>query len=311
MLSPTNSAEALDPVDGEHAYLAVSASAQGASVAATSTVVFATANGGHNWSRSRPFKTTDSVVRLTFASQRFGWLLPEIPFGGQGAPRPWLYRTADGGMHWSSVSAPPPGQWGSNDFCRALSLVFVSTVTGWLSVSCRSGSRFFVTHDGGVTWSVQSLPVSLRPMDDANILPGPQFADGAGFLTVAYGAGTPVLLGSQDSGQTWRPLTVPPAAGQYPQVTFFSAKQGILVAAGSQAAIGGVFYLTADGGKTWAPVLQGTHFTQNGAGIEFTSPLAGLAWFLGGDSNGAAPPPVYVTGNSGHTWTSFTPKLIG
>jgi photosystem II stability/assembly factor-like uncharacterized protein len=312
MLSPANSAEAVDPVDGEHAYLAVSASTQGGSGPASSTVVFASADGGVTWKKSAPFTTTGPAVRLTFAGLRLGWLLPDTFFGGRGRPNPWLYRTVDGGAHWSSVSAPPPGWYGDgNDFCRPMALVFGNASTGWLTVSCRSGSRFFVTHDGGVTWSVQSLPISLRPLDDSTILPGPQFAGGAGFLTVAFGSGTPVLLGSQDSGQTWHPLTLPPAAGQYPQVRFFSAEQGMLIAAGSQAAIGDVFYLTADGGKTWAPVLQGTHFTQNGAAVEFTSPQDGIAWILGGDSTGTTPPPIYVTDDSGHSWRAVIPKLVG
>jgi photosystem II stability/assembly factor-like uncharacterized protein len=310
MLSPANSAEALDPVDAEHAYLAVTASTD-AAVPVNTTAVFATANGGHSWTESGSFETTGSAVKLAFVGPRAGWLLPATAFGGQGRPQAWLYRTADGGLHWSSVATPPPGQWGSNDFCRPISLVFASTSTGWLTVSCRSGSRLFVSHDGGATWSVQPLPIPISMPGPQSLLSGPQFAGGSGFLTVEPESSPSVLLGSQDSGQTWQPLPVPPGAGQFPQVTFFTASRGVLVTAGSQAALGDVFYLTANGGQSWTPVLQGRHFTQYGAAVEFTSPQAGLAWIQGGDTTGATPPPAFVTGDSGRTWTSFIPRLVG
>jgi photosystem II stability/assembly factor-like uncharacterized protein len=310
ILSPANSAEALDPVDAKHAYLAVTSSTDGA-VPVNTTALFATANGGLSWTESRSFETSGPAVKLAFAGPRAGWLLPDTAFGGQGRPKAWLYRTVDGGLHWSSLAAPPPGQWlGGNDFCRPMALAFVSTSTGWLTVSCRSGSRLFASHDGGATWSVQALPVPIGLPGRQSLLTGPQFAGGAGFLTVAPESSPPVLLGSQDSGQTWQSLPVPPGAGQFPQVTFFTARHGILVTGGAQSAIGDVIYLTGDGGQSWTPVLQGRHFTQYGAAVEFTSPQAGLAWILGGDWNGATPPPVYVTGNSGRSWTSFTPKLV-
>ena len=45
----------------------------------------------------------------------------------------------------------------------------------------------------------------------------------------------------------------------------------MLVEAGPQEALGAVYYDTADGGQSWTPVPQGTHFTQYGYAIDFAS----------------------------------------
>ena len=119
-------------------------------------------------------------------------------------------------------------------------------------------------------------------------------------------SGTPALLDSRDQGQAWQFLTVPGGAGQYPQVTFFTPADGVLVSAGSQEELGAVFYTTADGGQSWTPVPQGTHFTQYGEAIDFASQQAGFAWNSG--ANTATP--LYTTTNSGRTWHLITPHLI-
>ena len=117
-----------------------------------------------------------------------------------------------------------------------------------------------------------------------------------------------VLGASQDRGRTWEPVGLPSGAGQYPQVNFFTRANGVLVTAGPQQALGAIFYLTADGGKSWTPVPQGTHFTQYGEAIDFASPQAGFAWNSGGDTAGAAS--LYATTDSGRTWRPFTPHLV-
>ena len=84
----------------------------------------------------------------------------------------------------------------------------------------------------------------------------------------------------------------------------------MLVTAGPQEALGAVFYVTADGGQSWTPVPQGTHFTQYGYAIDFASQQAGFAWNSGGNTVGVPPPPLYATTNSGRTWHLFIPHLV-
>jgi photosystem II stability/assembly factor-like uncharacterized protein len=319
MLAGLYSYEALDAVDGERAYLAVTVgSPDGDATSANPTGIFATDDGGRTWSETAMFKAAGDVTQLTFVNAQDGWLLMDEDFGG--TPQPvWLYRTVDGGRHWSPATTTSPSSraYGSNGFCHAMDLTVRSASTGWLTVNCRAQSSIMVSHDGGSTWVPQALPLPASDfLGNPATMTGPQFVGGTGFLTVAPAppvappALPPTVLVSRDLGQTWHSLALPSGAGQYPQISFFTPADGVLVAAGSQEALGTVFYTTTDGGQTWMPVPQGTHFAQLGATIDFTSPQAGFEWTSGGDTQGSAPPSAYVTTDSGRTWRSFIPKLV-
>ena len=314
MLATLYSYEVLDPVDGDHAYLAVSRATSDEGVP-DRTAVFVTADGGRTWTELAVFQTSAPAARLSFADASHGWLLLGQVLRAPGQPATWLYRTSDGGLHWSpAATVAPPGNYGINNFCQPLNLTFLTATTGWVTISCRTQAEFLVSHDGGGSWAAQPLPLpagTLGLRSGPASLTGPQFAGGTGFLTVAPPPpGTPSLLDSQDRGQTWQLLALPPGAGQYPQVNFFTPADGALVTAGPQEALGAVFYLTADGGQSWTPVPQGTHFTQYGYAIDFASQQAGFAWNSGGNTAGAPPPPLYATTNSGRTWHLFIPHLV-
>jgi photosystem II stability/assembly factor-like uncharacterized protein len=313
MLTALYSYEALDPVDGDHAYLAVShaTSADGGPV--STTAVFVTADGGRTWTESAVFTTSAPAARLSFADASHGWLLLGPVFSGPGEPVTWLYRTSDGGLHWSpAATVAPPGNHGTNSFCQPLNLTFVTAATGWVSIGCRGQAEFLVSRDGGGSWAAQPLPLPAGTLGLRNgpaSLAGPQFAGRTGFLTVEPAPpGTPSVLDTRDRGQAWQMLTLPSGAGQYPQVKFFTPANGVLVAAGLQQALGGILYVTVDGGRSWTPVPQGTHFTQYGEAIDFASQQAGFAWNSGGGTVGA--PPLYATTNSGRTWHLFAPHLV-
>jgi photosystem II stability/assembly factor-like uncharacterized protein len=325
LLSTSNAAEVLDAVDGERTYLAVTGSTQESAAAVNLTVVFTTNNGGRTWTESAPLRTAATISLLSFADAEHGWLLMSAgAAAGHNAVR--VYRTADGGRHWSLTAASPPltaatPPLGSSSTgtgiplgCDKAGLAFASATTGWLSSTCAVGlqGELLVSRDGGTTWATQSLPLPASTCDSNQcFVIGPQFTGGTGFLTVAPEAGTPSLLTSRDLGQTWTPLSLPAGAGRYPQIKFFSPSLGLLVSAGAQEALGDVFYTTSDGGQTWSPVTQGVHFTQLGASVDFVSPRAGFAWILGSDQQGAPPPLMYQTADSGRTWESFTPRLDG
>ena len=315
MLATLHSYEALDPVDGDHAYLAVSQATSDHGGPVSTTAVFVTADGGRTWTESAVFTTSAPAARLSFADASHGWLLLGPVFRAPGQPVTWLYRTSDGGLRWSpAATVAPPGNYGINSFCQPLNLTFLTATTGWVSISCRAQAELLVSHDGGGSWAAQPLPLpagTLVALSGPAFLTGPQFAGGTGFLTVAPPPpGTPSLLDSRNRGQTWQLLTLPPRAGQYPQVKFFTPANGVLVTAGPQEALGAVFYVTADGGQSWTPVAQGTHFTQYGYAIDFASQQAGFAWNSGGSTVGVPPPPLYATTNSGRTWHLFIPHLV-
>jgi photosystem II stability/assembly factor-like uncharacterized protein len=296
--------------------------AQG-SGAETTTVLFTTADGGRTWTESAPIRAQSDASMVSFADSGHGFLMLGGDGGAMGQDPVSLYRTADGGKHWSLAAATPPlaratdtAEWGPGQIprsCDKYGLTFPTASTGWISSTCNVGleNNLLVTSDGGTDWSDQSLPLPTTTCaGNACFVKGPQFVGGTGFVTVVAGGGTSALLETRDLGQTWQQVPLPAAAGPYPQITFFDPEQGVLVAAQSQGSFGNTFYTTADGGQTWTPVPQGTRFTtQDAVSIDFVNPQVGFAWATGEESDPVPPTTIYETTNAGRTWQEFTPRL--
>jgi hypothetical protein len=100
---------------------------------------------------------------------------------------------------------------------------------------------------------------------------------------------------TRDPRKTWEQLPLP-AGLQYPQVTFFSPTEGVLVARETQGEFGNTFYTTADGGHGWTPVPQGANLTRLGVTIDFANAQDGFAWTNGLESDPVPPNPVSLTG---------------
>jgi len=301
----------LDPLSGERVYLAVTAATTDSN-AVHVTEVFATSDGGRTWAESAPLKVGSYVNLLSFADTRHGRLLFNTG-GSMGQDPVQLYRTTDAGLRWSLIAATPQAGTGSNGLpvnCDKTGLTFGIPAVGWLDAACYSLSdALLVSRNGGVTWAPQPLPLPASYCQVYGcFVHGPQFTGGAGFLTVDREDGTPYFLVSHDLGTTWEHIPLPSGSRTYPQLTFFSPLQGVLVPEASQEAIGPVFYTTANGGLTWTAVPQGRAFTQLGAAIDFVSTQTGFAWTLGADATSAVPA-MYETANSGRSWTEFTPRL--
>lgn len=319
LLSTANAAQVLDAAGPDRAYLTVTVSSNESQPGTTH--VFVTSDGGLTWTESAPIRAEGAPRQLSFTDPLHGWLLWDEG-AAMGRNPVQVYRTTDGGAHWSLTAQSPPMNSASSAGipvgCDKTGITFASAAAGWMSSDCAVGlsGELLVSRDGGVTWEPQELPVpdSLCAGTDC-VLTGPEFTDGTGFVTVAAYSGATTLLVTRDLGQTWLPVPLPAgyAYGQYPypQIKFFDPEHGVMVSAGSQGTIGNVFYTTADGGQTWAAVPQGVHFTQTGAAVEFVSPLVGFAWVLGGDAKGSSPSPVHETTNAGRSWTAFSPRITG
>jgi photosystem II stability/assembly factor-like uncharacterized protein len=202
--------------------------------------------------------------------------------------------------------------------CDKAGLHIPTATTGWIASTCNAGltNALQVSHDGGTSWTDQSLPLPATTCaSGACFVTGPQFVGGAGFVTVETDPGTPALLETRDLGRTWERIALPDGL-QYPQITFFSPTQGVLVAGGSQDSFQSTFYTTttttttSGGGQTWTPAPQGTNFTKIGVNIDFTSIQDGLAWTTGENSDPAPATSIYQTANSGRTWHAFTAHLV-
>jgi photosystem II stability/assembly factor-like uncharacterized protein len=311
LLAAPGATVVLQALDGQRAWLAVTAAATDSSPAHL-TEVSGTVNGGRTWTESAPLKVSGYASFLSFAGPERGWLLM-----ANGAAMGWepvqLYRTGDAGRRWSPVAGTPQAGTGSNGLpvaCDKAGLAFATASVGYMSGACNVLSyALLVSRDGGADWASQALPVAASSCGDGCEVSGPQFAGQTGFLVIDRAPGTPYFLVSQDLGVTWRSEPLPSGAGQDPRIRFFSPLSGMLVSAGPQAVIGHVFYTTATGGRTWTAVPQGRSFTQLGTSFDFLSARTGFAWAPGADAKGSSPPAMYLTTDSGRTWVAFTPRL--
>jgi photosystem II stability/assembly factor-like uncharacterized protein len=321
MLATPYAEQVLDPVNAEDAYLAVTGATEESNNSVNPTVVFATTDGGRTWTKSTTLRAVSFASQLSFANPQHGFLMLGGNGGAMGQDAIWLYRTSDGGKHWSLAAASPAetgvavtGQEASRRIpteCDKNGLDFPTATTGWIASTCNAGlaDALLVSQDGGTSWSDQSLPLPATTCAGGScFVRGPQFAGGAGFVTVAPEPGAPALLVTGNLGRTWERVALP-AGVQYPQITFFSPTQGVLVVGGSQDSFQSTFYTTANGGQTWTPVPQGTNFTKIGVNIDFTSTQDGLAWTTGYNHDPVPVTSIYQTNNSGRTWHAFTPHL--
>ena len=314
LLVPDRSNVILLAVSASRAWLAVTLARSEANYGTRPAIteVFGTADGGRFWTRSAPIRAPGVARWLDFTDPAHGWLLQDLGAAmGQNAVQ--LYRTSDGGRHWSPIARTPRlGRAASSVSglavaCDKTGIAFATTTDGWLTSGCfRLADAVLVSHDGGARWSPQELPVPTDAcMPDSCLISPPQFFGRTGFLTIAHGTTAPYLLVSQDTGATWHKVAVPQAGVAFGLARFFDARHGLFIPAAAQDTPGRVFYVTVDGGRTWTAIRQGIRF-QPGTTVDYVSPEAGFAW----NPSTAGPAPIGATINGGRTWTSYLPSLV-
>jgi len=149
-----------------------------------------------------------------------------------------LFRTADGGVHWDTVTLPKP---------NVGSVAFSDPKYGWLL----AWPDLYVTRDSGTSWQ----PLPRLPQDVSYQLslrsPTEAWVNGAG-------PGAPHVYTSADEGTTWQRHTVPPPPGGFfSSTSFFTSVVQLLPRTGvvvTDAYRGGEpsFRATSfDGGGTW------------------------------------------------------------
>jgi len=300
----------LEAATAQRAWFTVTGSSAGAQ--ATTTHVFGTADGGRSWRESAAVGGTADPAAIDFAGPRRGWLLDSL--GAAAGQNPVaLYRSADGGLRWSLVarSARMAGDAATNSglpvSCDKDGLAFATARIGWITGYCAVGADVLASADGGAHWAAVSLPALGQQCQNGCEIPAPELAGGRVFLLAGSYPANADLLVSADAGQTWRVSPMPEGAGPYPRVRFFTADDGIAVAAGSQGRIGRFGYLTTNGGLTWTAVRLGRRFGGNWTDFDFVSLRAGFSWTDPG--GGPVPARLFRTTDSGRLWTSVVPRL--
>ncbi len=189
---------------------------------------------------------------------------PQLGFyvNGQGK----IYRTQDGGQHWSLVLEQ------KGTYFRAIGMVdaqhgFAGNIGTDYFPGVTDTNPLYETQDGGNSWQVVSnLPgAPVKGICAIDILKT-RFIN-AGVLderTVIHAGGrvgSPAsLLRSLDGGKTWVNIDMSPWAAMIVDVKFFDAMNGI-VFAGTDADVEkshALIVATHDGGKTWQTTYEST-----------------------------------------------------
>lgn len=278
--------------DAQTAWLVVTRSRQPAEV-------WRTADGGQTWF-SGTVDTGSKMPGQIFAlDDETAWLLAGT---GTGAGLVDLYRTGDGGASWAKVlGADTTGRTASGlPPLNINGVSFVDASTGWLTgTSLAPGSSsmvFYVTHDGGRSWSPQrlELPDDLKPYG-LTITP-PTFIDGhQGFLTIG-GSNMVYLYSTQDAGASWN--AVGWFAGVLPPLV--SVVDGDYIYCAARSAL----EATSDGGHHWTAVYSRPNANAFRS-LSFPDPQNG--WAVMGFPND--PPRLFRTTDGGAHWESVQAVL--
>ncbi len=261
-----------------------------------------TIDGGQQWTNVTPRGQPIILADVAFLTGRLA-IVVAIP--SQPANHALVFRTADGGQSWRSVIVT---LLFPNDIRQ---LTFVDARHGWLFAAPNpaagsQASQVLRTSDGGARWD--SVAVTDPPGQyTRGGLPFVGDKSGLGFSDASTGfatgpgvvAGDTYLYVTHDGGRTWRYQSLPLPTEHRKDIVsldppaFFTPHDGAMQ---GHLSSGQTFFVTHDGGKTWAA----------------TTPLPSpLRWsyldvrqwvaFAGGS--------LYTTGDSGQHWTMIDSNL--
>jgi photosystem II stability/assembly factor-like uncharacterized protein len=225
-------------------------------------ITFRTADGGTTWAEGEAIAAEgqDPVgANLYFLDPMQGWLLiypkvlPNPVFGGA------LYRTTDGGLHWRRLASNSKPS--SPDCFGWIAVAFASVSTGWLS-DC--DGKLLATHDGGLTWSPQTIPAAPAGLSCPCGVGTPVVLSPTNATDVIYGA-TPekpwqALLVTADAGASWSVRKLPGETQSMVDFTdsmhgwTISGPSDLLSTSSNPPGVAVPLYRTEDGGLTWLPV---------------------------------------------------------
>lgn len=230
--------------------------------------IYKTTNAGGNWTLQ--FTNPDSAGFydcMDFWDARRGIVIGDA-LGGDIA----MLRTTDGGAHWTRIppKSLPPAQPNEGSFAASgTCLVTKPGGHAWLVASNADHGRVLHTADYGATWSVDTLPITVRAGS------GPQsiaFRDTRHGM--ALGGGTSAqptddfIATTSDGGKTWVKRASPVLkTGVWGGVYVPGATKPTAVAVGPAGAS-----WSNNDGATWTPIDSLNYWS-----VGFASPRAGWA----------------------------------
>lgn len=253
--------------------------------ALTDKGLFATTDGGTRWHDISPPAPISTGMVVEFIDADRGWVVDDHGTASS------VYRTVDGGRSWKTVPVPTPG--GTD-----VILEFLDAAHGWAWVSRENDTprlewSLSRTVDGGDSWELLASPSPVSP--------------GAVFVTAQQGWGATAadqpatrLLRTFDAGRTWsdhaqQPLVTEPGSGVSGIApTWFDGRNGIATA---HARVHRTYFVTGDGGLTWAPrdLPDGVTPIPTGPPVTFVA-LDSRRWRLAWLDD------VYASEDAGRSW---------
>ncbi len=254
----------------------------------------ATRDGGRQWTRVGWLPSPNCT--LQFLTAKVGWCVTTL--GAMGSEAVTVYRTTDGGQHWTlkSASASPPhsGTPGSLPVGCDKYVAFTAPTVGWAAFLCPIGlSPIYESVDGGRTWtrqSVAALPASYRlgsVGDDLwNGAPVAVGAIAAAGLTVEDPGVRSLVYRSTDGGRTWSPVSLPGTPRQW--------SVDVVTPTTWKLSSGRTVLTTTDAGVSWVTVTSNLAFPVQG-GPQYVT--ANDGWYATYDQR-----TLYRTDTGGASW---------
>ncbi|HEV3232454.1 MAG TPA: hypothetical protein VG245_09395 [Candidatus Dormibacteraeota bacterium] len=308
-----------DPTGVRTAWVLAALPGAGTGGPAAQVQALTTTDQGANWTPGTALSISGGVATLSAIDANRAWL-SVTGNGAAGSNAMQLYRTLDGGMHWDLIAKGNPGDSSTGPgylpgSCQKLGVTFANASDGYLNLHCPGGEYFlYASHDGGVTWAAQHLPLAdlttgyVSNCDCQTAAPVFHGADGFLVLTGGVEAGPlDTLYLTHDSGRTWAGHALPgtPVA---PPAMPGAMSTGYVVAVpagGGTPPPAGTFYHSADGGRTW----QRAAGQLDGLGtLDFLTD--GLGWYVQ-QPQGGIPARILRTPDGGRTWVDLRYTVQG
>jgi photosystem II stability/assembly factor-like uncharacterized protein len=289
-------------LDADHAWVAVSPEVQGPPTTLTMTI-YRTADRARTWQSAQVvIPDGTGAGQLHFVDTQHGWLIAATNNGDA------IYRTADGGIHWTVASlmpfhagggpldqapdgslpnnepAPPADAGSQGPFCRLdpfFGLSFKNASTGWAFGNCMgvNATYFFVTHDGGKVWVPQPLTYPAGypgPCQCWTNVTNPVFTSPRdGWFTVSLSTAITTCATTPQGGNGCSTNTTPKLI---------------------------VLYSTRDGGNTWQPTM----LPASSGRVAFAD--TGHGWFAGKTPQNLFDH-LWMTADGGRTWTAINTEV--
>lgn len=225
-----------------------------------------------------------------------------------------LFRTVDGGTRWEEIdhlaqSSTSPGAVP----CYAQATAsFISPSTGWLTGGGCVTAQFEITHNGGATWSPQSIPLLGTPYLALGVPIFITTQEGVMLATDPSEDPGVLVYVTLDGGRRWTAHAAPGISAN--AVHFVNAHDAWLLSSNTMnAGFAAGLYVTHDDGQIWTtlqPVDDGPPhqggFVFNGTILDFVSTT--LGWtdsFTGTDDD------MLQTTDGGRTWKPVTVEIAG